>query len=248
MRSLTIITLLLVSLTACYENSDSRIVTEEKPFLEKEIIEEDTIEEHTLPKQLIPEILQKTDDLNFPLIELPYQLKAGALDTMRNHGELSTKQLDFLSSNYREIKEQDDYYLKETKRIYKLKKNGTYQEYVDGLDLAQLKDATAHSIGMVDLDTALIMLWSLEYSSFEACPFYSGKELWVSLIQNDSVQSSALIASEDSGGDPPAFGETLSKIEINSELEVTVESTNNTYEDEDLVESRKTSRSFNIRK
>jgi len=93
--------------------------------------------------------------------------------------------------------------------IDSLKENGAYEEYLKKIDIGMTKSSISYKIGYVTLATGLnVFLWGIEYSSYEACPYFSGKILIATFV-NESGKNSSFIISESSGaGDPPATGKT----------------------------------------
>lgn len=240
MRNLIYLILLPIVCNSCSYTEDKRFVMEEEQLFDQVEIEE--------PEEvpIIQNIPANLVDLQLDTLQLPFELKEGELEKIPTDDDLNLEQLNFLSQNFEEKEKGDRYYLDETIRIYALKRAKTYEDYTSSLDLAQLADATAHPYGIIHLDSAIAVLWTIQYGSYEACPYYSGKELMATIIQDDEVQKSFLIATENSGGDPPAFGETMATISINKALDVKIVSHSKTFDDEDLVDQEKTEKTFDL--
>jgi hypothetical protein len=238
MRSLIYLISLTLIASSCTGENDSNGADNDNPISDIDTMTIEEPEPIPLVLQTFPEELSNLSS-SFDTLQFPFTLKHEVLDKHESKGEFSSKQLEFLSQNYTDKAVESYAYLNDALKMYERKQKGTYQTYVDNLDLAQLKDATAHPYGQLNLDTAIVLLWTVNYSSFEACPFYTGKDLYASVIQNDSVQTTVYLGNESSGGDPPMFAETFMNLEITKLLEMTRETTENVYEDETLYESDK---------
>ena len=233
--------LILIGMTlySCRENTENgNLATHDDNSQESnnELSSQEMINKMAFPKVLF----DIKDSFNF--IHLPFKIEEGEIGKLPIHGELSFKQLSFLSQNYDTLKKYYQF-LDDTKEMYKRKMNGTYQEYVDGLDLAELKDAIARPVGMIDMDTSYLFLWVIDYSSYEACPFYSGLELYASIVNIKGVRCYYLGISESSG-DPPMFAETKSSVKISKQLGVESKISLKVYEEDELVESDLNKRQF----
>ena len=238
MRSLIYLISLVLIASSCSSKNDSGVIPNDEIIADVDTVNTEEPVPTPLVLQTFPEELANLSS-KFDTLQLPFILKHEDLEKHSSKGELSAKQLEFVSQNFQDKDVESYTYLKDALKMYKRKQKGTYQEYVDNLDLAQLKDATAHPYGQLNLDSAIVLLWIIDYSSFEACPFYTGKDLYASVIQNDSVQTTVYLGNEGSGGDPPMFAETFMKLKITKLLEMTRETTENVYEDETLYESDK---------
>lgn len=201
------------------------------------ISEETTIEE---PEPIVQiDFPSELSQINWEELSLPFELKEEELFKIEpdESSALSQTEFHFLDSLFEMSMEDEDWFLRITKQIYQLKSEGKYGEYVDGLDLAQTKDAVAYPYGKNHLDTAILLFWYVDYSSYEACPYYSGKQFFVTNI-NPTRSFSWLISEEDSGGDPPASGTTFCHLTIDEKLQSITRRTNREYDDEVLVETK----------
>ncbi|MFT7249758.1 MAG: hypothetical protein ACI9QN_002761 [Arcticibacterium sp.] len=88
--------------------------------------------------------------------------------------------------------------------IDSLKKNKKYKKYLKHLDLGDLQDANAFLIQEWDFskDTTA-SLWQIKYSSYEACPYYQGTDIYLSMMTNDSLLYTVQVGSKYHAGDPP---------------------------------------------
>jgi hypothetical protein len=89
-------------------------------------------------------------------------------------------------------------------RIDSLKSNNQYNEYIDHLDLGDIKDAKAIFIEEWNFSPDTVAtLWAIKYSSFEACPYYEGTDVYLTLIKNGDVLYTVQVGSNYHGADPP---------------------------------------------
>jgi len=99
--------------------------------------------------------------------------------------------------------------------IDSLKQDGTYEDYVKKLDIGMTKTSIAFRIGMLSLaNNSKLFLWGIESSSYEACPFHSGKTIVATFVNENKINTHFIIGELFSAGDPPSM---MNK-EINSQL------------------------------
>jgi hypothetical protein len=99
--------------------------------------------------------------------------------------------------------------------IEKLKQSGRYENYVDSLTIGMLKDAMAFRIGAIKTkDNFPILLWGINESSYDACPFYWGVSIIASYPLEKGGYAHILVGEDYSAGDPPS----LMRKRTNSEI------------------------------
>ena len=88
-----------------------------------------------------------------------------------------------------------EYYIKIFCELDSLKSVGAYEEYVRNLDIGMMQVADAFVEGIIQLDDQKqILLWSINYSTYEACPFASGAAVYGTLLDNYEVKNTMLLA------------------------------------------------------
>ncbi len=103
--------------------------------------------------------------------------------------------------------------------IDSLKAEGAYEDYVSNLDIGMMQESDAYVEGLIEIDSSkLIVLWSITYSTYEACPFGSGTLVLGTLLNNYEVQNTMLFAEVSQGSDPPSWGETQNSTTITTDL------------------------------
>lgn len=96
-----------------------------------------------------------------------------------------------------------------------LKANNEYEGYVEVIDIGMMKDAKAYVAQKVVLDeTTTLLLWFVDYGTYEACPYSSGKTLYASVFQNNEVKSCTLIGEDSSSGDAPYWSSDMILVSI----------------------------------
>ncbi|MBK9190671.1 MAG: hypothetical protein IPM77_03715 [Crocinitomicaceae bacterium] len=87
---------------------------------------------------------------------------------------------------------------------------GAYEEYLSVLDIGMMAQANVFAVQRLKLDDSTsIMLWCVNYSTYEACPYASGTIMYGTIIRNDHVTSCTILGEDSSGADAPVWGETL---------------------------------------
>ena len=131
-------------------------------------------------------------------------------DTSRklSYTEVRALGQDFLKDEYsRELY----YSFNEFCKIDSLKKSNAYAAYVDSLDIGMTKDAVAFKLGYIVLkNNALMLVWAITNSSFEACPVFSGTRIIGSYRQPGGSYTHVLLGDKSYWADPPStYGRTL---------------------------------------
>lgn len=94
-------------------------------------------------------------------------------------------------------------------RIDSLKTVGGYDDYVATIDIGMIQYVAASSEVLLELtDLQQLVLWQVTYSTYEACPYASGTLVLGSLIVDNQVKNTTLLAEVSGGGDPPVWSET----------------------------------------
>ncbi|MEX1002454.1 MAG: hypothetical protein WDZ35_10110 [Crocinitomicaceae bacterium] len=125
-----------------------------------------------------------------------------------------------------------DYMPKEFIKLDSIKKNGNYKEYQDNLDLGMTRYSHAKPVGKVIWDEQLtIYLWSLDYATYEACPYAAGTYVFGTVFYQGKARNTTLLGEDSGGGDPPVWGRTLTE-GLLTELGLSVDHSN-TYGEED---------------
>ncbi|MFT5820102.1 MAG: hypothetical protein ACI8ZM_001336 [Crocinitomix sp.] len=122
----------------------------------------------------------------------------------------------YLSKGYLENAPTDNaiYQIETFCEIDSLKFEGAYDEYVQNLDIGMMQVSNSYVEGLIEIDSERkILLWSITFSTYEACPFASGSLVFGTLLNNYEVQNTMLVAECSEGSDPPSWG--LTRISTN---------------------------------
>jgi len=95
--------------------------------------------------------------------------------------------------------------------------NGTYDDYVESIDIGMMERSFAniHSKIVIN-DNTFILLWSISFSTFEACPFSSGTVIFGTFFNENLAYNTAALGESSGGGDAPYWNDTFITSEIHS--------------------------------
>jgi len=191
----------------------------------------ETTKELTYPEQL----KEKIKDLK--KLDLPFKTDSVFFKEFTPGMEMDDASLKLLISNFSGGEDFGDNYVFEVLRLNHLKRMSQYEDYVNLLDLGQLKDANAYWIGRIEKGDTALILWNVQYSSYEACPFYAGNEIFVSLIHEGIVKKCVKIGEYSSGGDAPYWFESFILFAIDDSFLIERKKYYASYDDDTLEES-----------
>jgi len=102
----------------------------------------------------------------------------------------------------------DDYFFFDS--LQHMADSGAYEEYLAVLDIGMMAQTNAFAAQEVIVDDSTkILLWCVNYSTYEACPYASGTILYGTIVRNGRVTSCTILGEDSSGADAPVWGETL---------------------------------------
>lgn len=147
--------------------------------------------------------------VDFPTLAFPIAIDSDFFQDTSRQVALKTISIDLvkhlsnkLTNN--EETQQQVHYLNDFYNIETAKIKNTYEDFVSKLDIGMTKDASCKAIGQAQFsDSTGIILWQLEYSSYEACPSFSGKHAFATYFENGKLIETMLIALDESGADAP---------------------------------------------
>ena len=149
---------------------------------------------------------EELSSVKFPEVDSVY------LEDLEVDTTLQSLDVDVLKSLIKRIQVPDSTYFnanvfQEFLKIDSLKKSGKYEEYLEHLDIGMLRDAEAFDLGEVKLGKQSAQLWGLRFSSYEACPYYHGVDLFLSFKNESEVSKTILVGSKMDWTDPPMIVE-----------------------------------------
>ncbi len=124
---------------------------------------------------------------------------------------LTSHDVKFLSSN---MAENNDIYSGEARvldflMIDSLRSNDLYDTYKENIDIAMILYAEANTVEQIKLDDSRkLLIWSVYYGTYEACPYASGTVFYASLMADGRLLNTAVVGETSAGGDPPVWGST----------------------------------------
>jgi hypothetical protein len=144
-----------------------------------------------------------------------------------------------------ENEKQLQYYINDFCKIDSMRSLGQYSKYTEGLDIGMMQNATAYRLGNIRLkDKTDLLLWRLNFSSYEACPNYSGIFVVGSLRRGDTYIHLPL-GKLYQAGDPPSFmSETLTSQLTNDWIAINTITTSD--EDIDSPGEKKETRCYTV--
>ena len=187
-----------------------------------------------------PQLVGERLDDDFPLMQIPYKIDSVFFenDSAVNYekGNMSIDLVKLLSKSLAsdEASDRERYYLNDFYQIAEAKENSTYEKLKNSLDIGMTENASCKSIGRVEFgDTMAVLVWEINYKSFDACPFFSGHHVLGTLIKNGNVISCMQLASHESSADAPMSIELFQLASISEKGIITVK--NHTSTNEELI-------------
>ena len=174
-------------------------------------------------------------------------------DSTRNtsKNKLNLKQVQLLSQNLSkdEMTEINDYYLKDYFKIEKAKQNKSYDKYLEKLDIGMMKDANCFVVGKIELgDSVSLLIWKMEFTSYEACPVYYGTNFLATVISNKTVVQTLQIACDETAADAPFASEISQEFSISKKGIAKIKSETNVFEEDVRTEHTKSDKIFVLTK
>jgi hypothetical protein len=215
----------------------------EEKFLDNEINTVKKVEY----SMMITQHLESFPLLNFPLIIDKKYIN----DSLKNHSKFPLS-VGIVSEFALRLGEDDDsqqekYYINDFIRIATAKNEGKYQEFEKSLDIGMTKDADCHAIGRLEYGDSLgIIIWKISFSSFEACPFYSGTHVLGSFYSKGKLIKTYQLATVDAGSDPPMGFVARKKVYLDANGFMKIDFFSQSMEEEVIIETEKTEKKFFI--
>lgn len=171
------------------------------------------------------------DEKEFKVLKLPFVIDTLFIQTVDTNHRLTYQQVRQLGINGIKGEVSDLHYsFNQMCMIDSLKQINKYQEYVNKLDIGMMEKSIVFKVGVLDVgNNNRLFIWGTIYSSYPACPFYSGTELIGTLVTNDKQNIHISLAKIAGGGDPPSMGNTETTCKINTDGTIEI----NTIEEND---------------
>ncbi len=160
--------------------------------------------------------LQKFKTINnFPIIA-----DTALFNKFNTDDSLGTKEIKTLAVNWFTNGQEgsNDYDLHEFYKIDSIKAGGTYNTWIEKLDIGQTKFSNCYAIQKTVLDSnTTLALWAFTNSSYEACPYSVQQTLQFSIIYKGNVSQSYYLGEYSSFGDPPVSSEITATGKLNAD-------------------------------
>ncbi len=183
----------------------------------------DTIQTKTVEVSEPDENLSKLLLLFTETKELPLAIDEKQIDNLTPKYILKSKEVHLLTDSILQNKlyEGVDYDLSGFYKIDSIKSKGKYKDYKESLDLGQLKDSRAFPLYKLTINTdSYILLWGIDASSYEACPFSWTKIIFASLISKNKLTNTIVFAEHSGGGDAPVSFDRIIRSSISKDLKI----------------------------
>lgn len=103
----------------------------------------------------------------------------------------------------------NSFYIDEFIYIDSLKAYGEYADYLSSIDIGMMQEMDAFVEGEIEIDIQRkLLLWSMTYSTYEACPYGYGTIVFGTYLNDGEVKNTVTLAEISGGGDPPVWGDT----------------------------------------
>jgi hypothetical protein len=130
-------------------------------------------------------------------------------------------------------------------RIDSLRSLQKYQDYLDSIDIGMTREATAYKLGTIQLSPrSNLMLWGLNFSSYEACPLFAGN-LVIGTITSSEGCTHVPLGKIFSSVDPPVFFSEQLTSEITDKW-IAINSTRVSDEDMDVPGEEKQTHCYTV--
>lgn len=156
-------------------------------------------------------------DLSLDLVMDTLFLDSLQKDTFKPGKSLNSEMVRFLTvkMNRDDLTQPNYYYLNDFYKIESYKNKGKYQNYLDSLDIGMTQDAHCHAIGKMEFgDSLALLIWQLNYESYQACPYFTGAHIFGSIVSKGEIKRTMQLAGYESAGDPPISSQTYQLFRI----------------------------------
>lgn len=146
-------------------------------------------------------------------------------------------QIRLLTKNYTKGKFYGDldWNFKSFYEIDSLKKAKAYTKWAETRDLGDVKYSNCYALQKIKLsDETTLLIWSLSYSTYEACPYGYGTYILATILYKDALTDCFNIAEYSGGGDPPVSGMETRYCTISNDGKINVDYTAISDEDNEM--------------
>lgn len=204
MKQLTfLMTFIVIVMVSCTNNP-----SENKNEKSSNDLIRDTTEQNQALVELSPEIeallSNFSDEQDLPLVIDSSFFKHNA--EKRDRNKLHTTEVKMLASklNQHELSMDALWNIDNFHWLDSIIQSAAYEEYLQNLDIGMMKESFAIAVNKLNLDEQTVLLvWSLTYSTYEACPFAAGTLIMGTLMYQKEITNCVILGEISSAGDPP---------------------------------------------
>ncbi|MGV6860816.1 MAG: hypothetical protein ACWA41_03540 [Putridiphycobacter sp.] len=155
-----------------------------------------------------------TPNFDYTVLEFPLTIDSLFIESHKigmDTSNLSGEQVKEMSQNMLNKKGEPEisYMLSDFIKIDSLKQVGGYENYVQTLDIAMTKNINANMVGQLPLSqNNTVLIWSSTYTSYEACPFFYGTNVYATYYNGNNPIHTLLVGEVSGGGDAPYWADT----------------------------------------
>ena len=177
--------------------------------------------------------------------DAPYRLDKNAIESFENSDNgLSEEEVELLSQHilvkpgFGDI----DLRMKEYFRFNHIIDSIGEEAYQNQVDIGMTRNFDAYLHDRVNLsENTYLLIWSFDYSTYEACPFYAGQYVLATMCTNGKISNTVFIGEDSGGGDPPYMGSVLATSNISDafiEITHTQEYTGEVEDETEIIKSK----------
>ena len=177
--------------------------------------------------------------------DAPYRLDKNTIESLENSDNgLSEEEVELLSQHmlikpgFGDI----DSRMKEYFRFNHIIDSIGEEAYQNQMDIGMTRNFGAYLHDRVNLsENTYLLIWSFDYSTYEACPFYAGQYVLATMCTNGKISNTVFIGEDSGGGDPPYMGSVLATSNISDafiEITHTQEYTGEVEDETEIIKSK----------
>jgi hypothetical protein len=124
----------------------------------------------------------------------------------------------FIVSNVLPINDEKEgnYEINAVLMLDSLKRKNKLNEYLAKLDVGQTKEATAFVYDTIGFGKAKVVVWGINYGTYEACPFMNGKSVFLTSFVSEKPVATQRIMAISSSADAPLYQDVNSWCKLES--------------------------------
>jgi hypothetical protein len=172
---------------------------------EETVADTTTLINDSLAIELSPEIKDLANRFQFH--DAPQLIADSAfIEGIEKSDSLDSKHVKLLAAKWFDhpISNENSYDIESFYKIDSIKQAGKYAEYVRNLDIGMMKNSMVYAVAQFKISEKItLLIWALDYHSYEACPYSSGTSLYFTVLNEGVLGESFVLGEVMSAGDPP---------------------------------------------